>query len=218
MKRFIYLLAAVTVLVSGCFENRQLGGWDPMELSTEELIFGSNGGQEDVYCFNRPPMIHDIWNKILGQYYYADLLNQKPYNCSAPGISVSIIDDKITVKVEPSNEKREWGIRLWSGDSTVMYCSYSLAVSLLKLCSASRGLFGSILLMRDSGIAILCSVARKEKIMTFTALTVLSPVITGRVSTLQNRKRLIISDIQNTSVLTPCTKRRVSTLERIRQA
>ena len=163
MKRYICLLAAVTVLVSGCFENRQLGDWDPMELSTEELIFGSNGGQEDVYCFNRKPFVHNIWDKNLDQYYFADLLNQKPYNCSAPGISVSIIDDKITVKVEPSNEKREWGIRLWSGDSTVMYCSYSLAVSLLKLCSASRGLFGSILLMRDSGIAILCSVARKKK-------------------------------------------------------
>lgn len=120
MRRFLtILLACVSVMcVSGCLKNRELGDWDPIKLSTGELIFGADGGQEDVYSLNRPPFVHHILDKTLGQIYYADFLNQERYNCSAPGISVSIKGDKITVRVEPSDEKRVWGISLWSGDAS----------------------------------------------------------------------------------------------------
>lgn len=40
-----------------------------------------------------------------------------PYQLSAPGISVSIDKDKISVTVEPTEEENKWGVGLWSGDT-----------------------------------------------------------------------------------------------------
>lgn len=110
MKRVICLLATILVLLSGCIEDHKLGWMPPIELSTKELIFGPDGGEEDVYCFNYQPHVDHIWDKVLDKHYYPDKESEVYLNCSAPGISVSIKDDKITVTVEPSNERRVWGV------------------------------------------------------------------------------------------------------------
>lgn len=118
--RNIYLLSIVALLVSAlslssCQENKALGDWDPMELSEKQLVFDNRGGECTVYCSNYKPRLADIIDKINGKRFFVD--TDHLFAFSAPGISVSINDNKIIVSVEPSEDEHKWSVGLKSGNS-----------------------------------------------------------------------------------------------------
>lgn len=113
-KLAIIILSVAAILVASCAVKD--GDWDPIKLSKSEIKFGNDGGSATVEAKNYTGWwINDI--RLAGTeicYYPAPDENKA---VAGEGISATVRENKVTITVEPSQEKREWIVDMEAGDA-----------------------------------------------------------------------------------------------------
>ena len=124
---FILLL----VMISSCHTNitEEYLGWEPPELSKEEVQFREKGGVATVYCYNYPSW-HII--AINGQYStVSDNENGINQEANGEGIKVVVEDDNpqeegtsVRILVDACRTHRSW--QLMMGGMGDAYCTIQI--------------------------------------------------------------------------------------------
>ena len=101
-------------------EEKLVGAWEPIRISSDCATFGAEGGSLTVSCENyRHWWLDDIQITGTDKFYLADPGENNTYlTASAPGIKAVVTDsNKLVITVDASAKPCKWTIHLQSGDA-----------------------------------------------------------------------------------------------------